>query len=47
MMILSLNLKKFKDINLSKSYSGEGIILGKDNVKGVVLKGIIKMKKKY
>ncbi len=38
--------KKFKDINLSKSYSGEGIILGKDNVKGVVLKGIDKNEKK-
>jgi len=38
--------KKFKDINLSKSYSGEGIILGKNNVKGVVLKGIDKNEKK-
>ncbi len=38
--------KKFEDINLSKSYSGEGIIIGKDNAKGVILKGIDKNEKK-
>ena len=38
--------KKFEDINLSKSYSGEGIIIGKDNAKGVILKGIDKNEKR-
>ncbi len=37
--------KKFKDINLSKSYSGEGIVISKDNAKGVILKGINKNEK--
>ena len=31
---------KFKDINLNKSFSGEGIIISNDNAKGVILKGI-------
>ena len=35
----------FKDINLSKSYSGEGIIFNNENAKGVILKGINKKKK--
>ena len=30
----------FKDISLSKSFSGEGIIISNDNAKGVILKGI-------
>ena len=30
----------FKDLTLSKSYSGEGIIISNDNAKGVILKGI-------
>ena len=34
--------KDFKDISLSKSYSGEGIIISKNNAKGVILKGIDK-----
>ena len=38
--------KKFEDINLSKSYSGEGIIIGKDNAKGVIFKGIDKNEKR-
>ena len=33
---------EFKDISLSKSYSGEGIILSNNNAKGVILKGIDK-----
>ena len=36
----------FKEISLSKSYSGEGIIISNNNAKGVILKGI-KKKKKY
>ena len=35
----------FKDINLSKSYSGEGIIINNENAKGVILKGINKKEK--
>ena len=31
---------KFQSINLSKSFSGEGIVISNDNVKGVILKGI-------
>ena len=34
--------KQFKEIRLSKSYSGEGIVISKDNAKGVMLKGIDK-----
>ena len=37
---------KFEDINLSKSFSGEGIIISNDNAKGVILKGINKNEKK-
>jgi len=38
-----LNLKKnFKNISLSKSYSGEGIIISSDSAKGVILKGVDK-----
>ena len=32
--------KEFKQINLSKSYFGEGIIISKNNAKGVILKGV-------
>ena len=40
------NLKKnFKNISLTKSYSGEGIIISNDNAKGVILKGIDKNEK--
>jgi len=36
-----LKLKeKFKDISVNKSFSGEGIIIGNDNAKGIILKGI-------
>ena len=37
--------KEFKEINLSKSYSGEGIIISNNNAKGVILKGIDKKEK--
>ncbi len=37
--------KKFGDISLSKSYSGEGIIINNDNAKGVILKGVNKKEK--
>jgi len=37
---------KFNDINISKSFSGEAIIIGNDNAKGVILKGISKNDKK-
>ena len=43
-----LKLKKeFEEISLSKSYSGEGIIISKENTKGAILKGINKSEKKY
>ncbi len=32
--------KNYKEIDISKSYSGEGIIFGIDNAKGVILKGV-------
>ena len=32
--------KKFKDISLSKSYSGEGIVVINEGAKGVLLKGV-------
>ena len=38
--------KKFKDISLSKSFSGEGIIISNDNAKGIILKGINKNEQK-
>ena len=37
---------KFQDINISKSFSGEGIVISNDNAKGVILKGINKNEKK-
>tara|TARA_B100000941_G_scaffold290300_1_gene271915 strand:- start:1751 stop:2983 length:1233 start_codon:yes stop_codon:yes gene_type:complete len=37
--------KEFKEISYSKSYSGEGIIISNNNVKGVFLKGIDKSEK--
>tara|TARA_B100000886_G_scaffold335662_1_gene293099 strand:+ start:3171 stop:4403 length:1233 start_codon:yes stop_codon:yes gene_type:complete len=36
----------FKDINLSRSYSGEGIIIGSNNAKGIILKGVNKNEEK-
>ncbi len=37
--------KNYKEIDISKSYSGEGIIFGTDNAKGVILKGVDKKEK--
>ena len=35
------NLKKqFKEISISKSYFGEGIVINNNNAKGVLLKGV-------
>ena len=35
------NLKlKFKDINISKTFSGEGIVISNDSAKGIIIKGI-------
>ena len=38
--------ENFKDIRLSKTYSGEGIIISNNNAKGVILKGVNKSEKK-
>ena len=38
--------ENFKDISFSKSYNGEGIILSKNNAKGVILKGVDKNENK-
>ena len=36
-----INLKKnFKEISLSKSFTGEGITISNNNAKGVILKGV-------
>ena len=37
--------ENFKEISISKSYSGEGIIISNENAKGVILKGVIKSEK--
>ena len=35
------NLKrKFQHINISKTYSGEGIVISNDNAKGIIIKGV-------
>ncbi len=39
-------IKDFKDISLSKSYSGEGIVMNNDNAKGVIIKGVNKNEKR-
>ena len=36
----------FKDISISKTYSGEGIIINSDQVKGIIFKGVNSKKKK-
>ena len=42
-----LQLKKnFKDINISKTYSGEGIAISNDKAKGLILKGVNPKEKK-
>ena len=36
-----INLKnQFKNINISKTYSGEGIVISSNNAKGIIIKGI-------
>ncbi len=37
--------KDLKDIQVSKSFSGEGIVISKNNAKGVILKGVNKNEK--
>tara|TARA_A100001035_G_scaffold231039_1_gene193116 strand:- start:620 stop:1852 length:1233 start_codon:yes stop_codon:yes gene_type:complete len=37
--------ENFKDINLSRSYSGEGIVINNNNAKGLIFKGIDKSEK--
>ena len=32
--------KKFQDINISRTYSGEGIVVNNDNAKGIIIKGV-------
>ena len=32
--------KKFQHINISKTYSGEGIVVSNDNAKGIIVKGV-------
>ena len=43
---ISILKKKFQDISVSKTFSGEGIIISNGNAKGIVLKGINKNDKK-
>ncbi|MDC0943084.1 lipoprotein-releasing ABC transporter permease subunit [Pelagibacteraceae bacterium] len=43
---ISLLKNKFKDISISKSFSGEGIIISDNSAKGIILKGINKNEKK-
>jgi len=38
--------KKFKDISVSKTYSGEGIIIINDKAKGIIFKGVNNEEKK-
>ena len=33
-------LDRFKDIKISKTYSGEGIVINNDNAKGIIIKGV-------
>ena len=36
------NLKrKFNNFNISKTYSGEGIVVNNDNAKGIIIKGVV------
>ncbi len=37
---ISLLKSKIKDIQISKTYSGEGVVIGNENAKGVIIKGI-------
>ncbi len=35
-------IKKFKDIIISRTYSGEGIVVSNENAKGIIIKGVNK-----
>ena len=37
--------KKFSNVKISKTFSGEGVIIGNENAKGVIIKGIDSDKK--
>ncbi len=37
--------KKFKEISISKSFFGEGIVISNDNAKGIIIKGVDKSEK--
>ena len=37
--------KDFEEITISRTYSGEGIVISNENAKGVILKGIDKSEK--
>ena len=39
--------KQFKEISISKSYFGEGIVINNNNAKGVLLKGVDTKEKYY
>jgi len=41
-----LKLQEFQDISISKTFSGEGIVISSDKAKGVILKGINQNEKK-
>ena len=43
---LSILEKKFKNITISKTFSGEGIVISNNNVKGIIVKGIDKKNQK-
>ena len=43
---LSQLKKNFKDINISKTYSGEGIAISNNKAKGLILKGVDPKEKK-
>ena len=38
--------KKYSDINISKTYFGEGIVISNEKAKGLILKGVDKKEKK-
>ena len=38
--------KRIKNINVSKTYSGEGIVVTNDNAKGIIIKGVDTKNKK-
>ena len=47
MMNIFQNLKNdLQDISVSRSFSGEGIVISNNNAKGIILKGVNKNEKK-